>query len=258
MPELVILSGPSCAGKSPLFRALRQLYPQYAQNCAKLVLFNDRAPRPGEEEGRDYYFRSRHEIEELRGRKDYLVIEVRNDLQAVHLPEIREILDSGKNAFYEGAPYVAGALRNEPSLKDITKVSVFLSPLSREEIQFFSNPELRVDLNKMITSLMRKKLLRRKRKQIEILSLPDLEDIETRCSAAFRELQEAWKFDYVIPNHDGEDSGNWTDFHYPIGEARKAVHAFASILMHQPLPWVEKWEKHLIQEPSHLPITLKG
>ena len=49
MPELVILSGPSCAGKSPLFRALRQLYPQYAQNFAKLVLFNDRAPRPGEE-----------------------------------------------------------------------------------------------------------------------------------------------------------------------------------------------------------------
>ena len=48
----------------------------------------------------------------------------------------------------------------------------------------------------------------------------DLEDIEKRASSAYRELQEAWRFDHVIPNHDGEDSDNWEAFYYLIGDAR--------------------------------------
>ena len=44
--RLVILSGPSCVGKSPLRRALATFYPQIWNRLRKLVLFNSRAPRP--------------------------------------------------------------------------------------------------------------------------------------------------------------------------------------------------------------------
>ena len=38
--RLVILSGPSCAGKSPLDRALARCYPELHQRLQKLVHFN--------------------------------------------------------------------------------------------------------------------------------------------------------------------------------------------------------------------------
>jgi len=50
----------------------------------------------------------------------------------------------------------------------------------------------------------------------------------------------------VIPNHDGEDSDNWEAFYYPLGDARKAVNAFAGLLEGMVPPEVEKWEEELI------------
>jgi len=38
--RLVILSGPSCVGKSPLDRALARCYPELHQRLQKLVHFN--------------------------------------------------------------------------------------------------------------------------------------------------------------------------------------------------------------------------
>ena len=40
MGRLVILSGPSCVGKSPLYVALKKLYPQLAGRLTKLVLYD--------------------------------------------------------------------------------------------------------------------------------------------------------------------------------------------------------------------------
>jgi hypothetical protein len=77
---------------------------------------------------------------------------------------------------------------------------------------------------------MRRKLLRRTRRQKGELSANDLKDIESRASSAYREMQEAWHFEYVIPNHDGEDSDNWEAFYYPLGDARKTLDAFAALL----------------------------
>ena len=50
----------------------------------------------------------------------------------------------------------------------------------------------------------------------------------------------------MIPNHDGEDSDNWEAFYYPLGDARKAVKAFAGLLEGRIPPEVEKWEEELI------------
>ena len=99
---------------------------------------------------------------------------------------------------------------------------------------------------RVVTEIMRRKLLRRTRRQKLEISAKDLEDIERRAASAYRELREAWHFDYVIPNHDGEDSDNWEAFYYPLGDARKALNALAGLLEGKVPAEVEKWEEELI------------
>jgi hypothetical protein len=79
-----------------------------------------------------------------------------------------------------------------------------------------------------------------------ILSLKDLENIERRASSAYTELEEAWHFEHVIPNHDGEDSENWDAFYYPVGDARKALLAFAGLIHGEVSPLVEEWDEQLL------------
>lgn len=246
MGRFVMLSGPSCVGKGPLHNALKRFYPDIERKLEKLILFNSRPPRPGEQDGVDYHFRSRQEIESLRDQERYIVLDVRGDLQALDVENLREILDGEKDAFFEGNPFVPLEALKSPLLSDVPKLSVFLSPLSRDEIHFLRDPARRVSLPDFVTDMMRRKLLRRTQKQKGLLSQKDLENIERRARSAYREMQLAWHFDYVIPNHDGEDSENWDAFYYPIGDARKALLAFAAILSGQETEYAEKWEQGLL------------
>jgi guanylate kinase len=211
----------------------------------KLVLYNSRAPRPGEVDGLDYHFRLRSQVEELRVNSRYAVLDVRGDLQAVDIEELQTLLEAS-NAFFEGNPFVGRALQTHPRLAGIDRLSIFVSPLSREEIVFLKAPERNVSLPDLVTDIMRRKLLRRTRRQKLELSAKDLENIETRAASAYRELKEASHFDYVIPNHDGEDSDNWEAFYYPVGDARKALNAFAALLEGRTPSDVERWEEDLL------------
>jgi guanylate kinase len=151
------------------------------------------------------------------------------------------------HVFFEGNPYVAEALQTHPKLNSYPKLSVFLSPLSEEEIEYFNNPDLNVSLPNLVTEIMRRKLLRRKHKQKLEVSQFDLEDIEVRASSAFKEMKMAWQFHYVVPNHDGEDSDNWEGFYYPVGDARKTLLNFVALLKGKKAPIAEKWEKSLLE-----------
>jgi guanylate kinase len=244
--RLVILSGPSCVGKSPLRAALAKFHPESCSRLQKLVLFNSRAPRPGEREGIDYYFRTHEHVEDLRSNGSYAVLDVRGDLQAVDLDGLTILLGRG-DALFEGNPFVGRLLQTHPLLADVKRLSMFLSPVSKEEIEYLKGPERHVSLPGLIADVMRHKLLRRTRRQKGELSLADLENIETRARSAYRELAEAWHFQHVIPNHDGEDSENWDAFYYPIGDARKALDAVAALLegVESP-PHVERWREDLL------------
>jgi guanylate kinase len=242
--RLVILSGPSCAGKSPLDRALAKFHPELRKALQPLVLTNSRAARPGEMDGVDYHFRTREQVESLDEDDRYVVMDVRGDLQALDLQELSELLATG-DVFFEGNPFVGRALQTHPALADVDRLSVFMSPLSRDEVLFLK-AESRVSLPDLVTDVMRRKLLRRTRRQKGELSLKDLENIERRASSAYCELQEAHCFQHVIPNHDGEDSENWDAFYYPLGDARRALLAFVSLLSGETPPGVETWEDDLI------------
>ncbi len=248
MNRFVMLSGPSCVGKGPLYSALRKFYPDLAGNLKQVVLYNTRSPRPGEEEGIDYYFRSREEIEELAEQPGFVSADVRGDLQAIEVASIEQILAEGQDAFFEGNPFIPARLRDAGVLEDIPTLTIFLSPLTQEEISFLTAEEQRVDLGKFLAEMMRRKLLRRTKHQKTNLSLKDLENIERRVASAIVELREAWKFEYVIPNHAGEDSEFWDAFYDPIGDARRALLALAALLRgEQPPPYVEQWEADLVK-----------
>jgi guanylate kinase len=209
-----------------------------------LVLYNDRQPRPGEQDGVDYHFRSRPAIEAFRGQDRYAVVEVRGDLQALDVDELAAILGRG-DAFFEGNPFVACALLAHPRLGQIAKLSCFLSPLSREEI-LACRRRHDLALSELVADVMRRKLLRRTQRQRGTLGLKDLEEIERRARSAYRELQLARCFDQVIVNHDGEDSEQWDAFPEPIGDARRSVETFATLLRGDVASIAEKWDEELL------------
>ena len=242
MGRLVILSGPSCVGKGPLHTALKKFYPREAERLQQVVLYNSREPRPVERDGEDYHFRPRAEIQAFQGDKDYLVMDVRGDLQALDLAALRDSLAKG-DAFFEGNPFIGTAL---VGLAGVEKLSVFVSPLSREEIVELKDPARKIDLPAFVTDVMRRKLLRRTQRQKGILSLRDLENIEKRAGSAYREMCEAWRYQHVMANHDGEDSENWDAFYYPLGDARRSLAAFVALLQGETPPGVETWEPDLI------------
>jgi guanylate kinase len=233
-------------GKGPLHATLKRFYSDLENQLEKLILYNSRAPRPGEQDGIDYHFRHREEIEGLRTQDGFVVMDVRGDLQALDLEYLQRILEGEKDAFFEGNPFVPMELFKSPSMSDLSVLSVFLSPLSREEILYLRDPTRGVSLPDFLTDVMRRKLLRRTKKQKGILSAKDLENIERRASSAYRELTFAWRFDHVIPTHDGEDSENWDAFYYPVGDARRAMIAFASILQGQKSEYAEQWPEDLL------------
>lgn len=243
--RLVILSGPSCVGKSPLAKAVGRFYPEWSSRLQPLVLYNSRNPRPGERDGMDYHFRTPSQIEPLRVNNRYVLFDVRGDLQALDLEDVHSLLRSG-DVFFEGNPFVGTTMLTNARLDGVAKLSVFLSPVSKEELLYLKDPERNLDLKDVVADIMRRKLLRRTRRQKGELSVKDLENIEKRACSAYSELQKACQFDYVIPNHDGEDSDNWDGFYYPLGDARNSLNTFVALLRGTVPAGVEKWGAELL------------
>ncbi len=242
--KLIMLSGPSCVGKGPLCSALQTFYPELYSNMHRLVLYNSRDRRPGEREGIDYHFRSRPEMEKMRDKENFILLDVRGDLQGLDIEQLRYILEQGQDVLFEGNPFIPRALWDSPQMSEVPMLKIFLSPISKSEILWLRSQN--ADIAAIIVDVMRRKLLRRTQRQKGIMSFKDLENIKQRSNSAPEELRLACYFDWVIPNHDGEDSENWTAFDYPVGDAFMALQTFAAILQgEQPVCWGEHWEEDL-------------
>ena len=62
---LAVVSGFSGAGKGTIMKALLKEYDDYALS----ISVTTRSPRPGEEDGREYFFRTREEVEKMISRR---------------------------------------------------------------------------------------------------------------------------------------------------------------------------------------------
>ncbi|MEH2242108.1 guanylate kinase [Nostoc sp.] len=66
--RLIVLTGPSGVGKGTLMRSLLQRHPELYYS----VSVTTRSPRPGEIDGKDYYFISRNKFEQLVAEGEFL------------------------------------------------------------------------------------------------------------------------------------------------------------------------------------------
>jgi len=250
MQRMVLLSGPSCVGKGPLLRAIKKLYRNSFEKLHRAVIYNDRSPRVGEEDGVDFNFVSTDEIKKL-PRSDFITVEIRpGNWQALPLKAL-DAKDDQRIAFAEVHFTIAEEIiRRSEEIGDLQITMVFLSPLSKHELQYLLEQPYfkKKELKKLVSELMRRKLLRRTKRQKVDISLEDLNDIEKRASRAFDEMTHAWQYDYVIPNHDGEDSDNWEQFYFPIGDALKACEVFRRIIDNDSdITGTEKWGESLLR-----------
>jgi guanylate kinase len=182
--RFVILSGPSCVGKGPLQCAVRKLHPGLLD--ARPILCTDRAPRETEVHGRDYYFLPTVFIQSLGKSEDFAVARVRSDWQAIHLQQVRELLERSNGLVFAEVYHVFGAaLLKEAASLGFQTTSVFLLPrplgTSRDDI----------------ICTMEEKLRAR--------GTDDDDKILDRARSAPDEMASAWAYTHRLLNPAGED-----------------------------------------------------
>lgn len=224
--RLVLLSGPSCAGKGPLREALKRLHPEI--KIAEPLLLHSRRARlkratgQYERHGVDYYFLPRGAFAGLDPER-FVVIKIRSELQAIDLDEVRALLESNSlvltEAYYSLARGVMEWAARQDDL-DFDVRSVSLLPLSDDEVAqrvaaTGKTPE------QVLYDEMKPKLIRRGE------DAPD--KIEERAGLAWSEMTYAKDYSRQIVNHAGEDDvEEWSD---PLGpEASRVLAEFVDAL----------------------------
>jgi guanylate kinase len=181
--RFVILSGPSCVGKGPLQAAVRRLHPGLID--ARPILCTSRAPREGEVHGRDFHFLPEAFIRSLAACADFAVSPVRSDWQAIHLPQVADLLRSRPLVFAEVYPTFGPALLERAAGLGFECVRIFLLPLPPE------TPAAEV------VRVMRAKLERR--------AADPAEKIGERAASAPHEIAESRAYTHRLVNPAGED-----------------------------------------------------
>ncbi|MCF1709891.1 guanylate kinase [Tabrizicola sp. J26] len=126
---LLILSSPSGAGKSSLTKRLMAWDPTLSFSVSATT----RSPRPGEVDGRDYYFRSRPEFEAMIAAGQMLEhAEVFGNLYGSPRAPVEEAMLAGRDTVFDidwqGGQQIRQAMRDDV-------VSIFILPPSIAELE---------------------------------------------------------------------------------------------------------------------------
>ncbi len=164
-PLLIVISGPSGVGKDALLERMRERHVPFHF----VVTATSRHPRPGEINGKDYYFISRERFEEMIAQGELLEHAlVYGEYKGVPKEQIRQALESGQDVIMRIDVQGAATIR-----KIIPQaITVFLATPSEEEL--------------------RRRLVSRHTESPEKL--------EQRFSIARGEMLRLPEFDYVVVN----------------------------------------------------------
>ena len=167
-PLLIVISGPSGVGKDALLTRMRERDVPFHF----VVTATSRPPRPGEVNGKDYYFISREKFEEMLAQGEFLEhAVVYGEYKGVPKAQVREALASGKDVIMRIDVQGAATIR-----KLIPQaVTIFLAASSEEEL--------------------RQRLISRHTESPEKLA--------RRIAVAREEMLRLPEFDYVVVNRDG-------------------------------------------------------
>lgn len=122
---LIILSSPSGAGKSTLASALRAWDPTITFSVSATT----RAPRPGEQDGREYHFRSRETFEQMVAEGEMLEhAEVFGNFYGSPKAPVEEAIAAGRDVLFDIDWQGGQQIRTSPLQNDV--VSIFILPPS--------------------------------------------------------------------------------------------------------------------------------
>ena len=167
---LAVVSGFSGAGKGTVMKALLKEYDDYALS----ISVTTRSPRPGEEDGREYFFRTREEVEKMIAEDQLLeYAEYVGNYYGTPRFYVEDMLVRGKNVILEIE--LQGAMQIKQ--KNPEAVLVFITPPSFEELK--------------------NRLIGRGTETEEV--------INSRLARAAEEAEEMDKYDYIVVNDQVED-----------------------------------------------------
>jgi guanylate kinase len=126
---LLVMSSPSGAGKTTLSRKLLAA----DKNITMSVSVTTRAPRPGEVEGKDYYFISKERFTQMRDRNELLEwAEVFGNCYGTPRKPVEEALAHGRDVLFDidwqGTQQIAQVMKED-------LVRIFILPPSADELQ---------------------------------------------------------------------------------------------------------------------------
>lgn len=127
---LLILSSPSGAGKSTLARRLMEWDPTIRFSVSATT----RLPRPGEEDGREYYFRSREAFEDMVKTGEMLEhAEVFGNFYGSPKGPVEAAMQQGRDTLFDIDWQGGQQIRNSALGRDV--VSIFILPPSIAELE---------------------------------------------------------------------------------------------------------------------------
>ena len=170
---LIILSSPSGAGKSTLAARLRSWDPTLNFSVSATT----RAPRPGEEHGREYYFHSREEFQDMVAKGDMLEhAEVFGNYYGSPKGPVEEAINAGRDVLFDIDWQGGQQVRASALGKHV--LSIFILPPSIPELE--------------------RRLYARAQDSKEV--------IDGRMSKSRDEISHWPEYDYVMVNEDLEET----------------------------------------------------
>ena len=171
---LIVISGPSGVGKGTVRDAL---FKREGHSLYYSVSMTTRPMRPGEVDGREYYFVSTEEFEKRIKEKKFLeYTKFVGNYYGTPLDKVEEALDDGKEVVLEIE--VEGAKQVRKKMKDA--VFIFIAPPTMEDLK-----------NRL------------KRRGTE-----DEEKIKERYEKACREIGLAYMYNYIVVNDTVENAAD--------------------------------------------------
>ena len=147
---LIILSSPSGAGKSTLAQRLMKWDPSLSFSVSATT----RAAREGEQDGREYYFKSRDDFQAMVAAGDMLEhAEVFDNLYGSPRGPVEEAIKSGRDVIFDIDWQGGQQVRNSALAEDV--VSIFILPPSIEELEARLRSRAQ-DSDEVIAARMRK------------------------------------------------------------------------------------------------------
>ncbi len=171
MSGVYIISAPSGSGKSTLVNKVREIVPGLKFS----ISYTTRASRGDEQNGREYYFVSKSEFEEMVRKDEFLEhANVFGNYYGTARRFLREAEQEGKDLLLDID--VQGAAQIKRKLPDA--VSIFILPPNRQELE----------------------------KRLRTRSLDAEQVIQRRLVTATREIENYEKYDYILVNDRLEES----------------------------------------------------